>query len=63
MYYNVMMHVFFVPYIVNGSDLRVVLQKDPCSMWIVAEVVDPMLVATLGDNDMETIEQLHALIM
>ncbi len=57
MYYNVMMHVFFMPDIVNGSDWKVVLQKDPCSKWIVAEVVDPMLVATLGNNDMETIEQ------
>jgi hypothetical protein len=28
----------------------------------VVEVVDPMLVATLGNNDMETIEQLHASI-
>jgi hypothetical protein len=28
----------------------------------VAEVVDLMIVATLGDNDMETIEQLHASI-
>jgi len=28
----------------------------------VVEVVDPMLVATFGDNDMETIEQLHASI-
>jgi hypothetical protein len=28
----------------------------------VAEVVDPMLVATLGDNDMETIEKLRASI-
>ncbi len=27
-----------------------------------AEVVDPMLVATLGDNDMETIEKLRASI-
>jgi hypothetical protein len=43
-------------------DWRVVLQKDPCSKWIVAEVVDPMLVATLGDKDMKIIEQLHASI-
>jgi hypothetical protein len=28
----------------------------------VVEVVDPMLVATFGDNDMEAIEQLHASI-
>ncbi len=26
------------------------------------EVIDPMLVTTLGDNGMETFEQLHALI-
>ncbi len=26
------------------------------------EVIDPMLVATLGNNGMETIEQLHASI-
>ncbi len=56
------MHVFFMPNIVNGSDWKVVLQKEPHSKWIAAEVVDPMLVATLGDNDMETIEQLHASI-
>jgi hypothetical protein len=62
MYYNVMMHVLFMPDIVNGSDWKVVQKKDPCSKWIVAEVVDPMLVATLGDNDMETIKQLHASI-
>jgi hypothetical protein len=45
-----------------GSDWRVVLQKEPCSKQIVVEVIDPMLVATLVDNDMETIEQLHASI-
>jgi hypothetical protein len=39
---------------------KVVFQKDPCSERIVAKIVDPMLVATLGNNDMETIEQLHA---
>jgi hypothetical protein len=38
-----------------GSNWKVVFQKDPRSKRIVVEVVDPMLVATLGDNDMETI--------
>jgi hypothetical protein len=28
----------------------------------VVEIVDPMIVTTLQDNDMETIEQLHASI-
>jgi hypothetical protein len=62
MYYNVMMHVFLVLDIVNGSDWKVVLQKNPHSKWIVGEVVDPMLVGTLGENHMETIEQLHTSI-
>ncbi len=46
----------------TGSNWRVVLQKEPRSKQIVAEVVDPMIVATLRNNDMETIEQLHASI-
>ncbi len=48
--------------IVIGSDWKVIFQKDPCSKQIMAEVVDPMLVATFGDNDMETIEQSHTSI-
>jgi hypothetical protein len=51
-----------MPNTMTGSNWRVVLQKEPCSKRIVVEVVDPMIVATLGNNDMETIEQLHASI-
>jgi hypothetical protein len=47
---------------VTSSDRRVVLQKDPHSKRIVVEVIDPMLMTTLGDNGMEIIEQLHSLI-
>jgi hypothetical protein len=43
-------------------DRRVVLQKDPCSKHIVVEVIDPMPMTILGNNGMETIEQLHASI-
>jgi hypothetical protein len=50
------MQVFFMPNIMMGSDWKVLFQKDPCSKRIVVEVVDPMLMATLGNNDMETIE-------
>jgi hypothetical protein len=40
----------------TSSNWRVVLQKEPHSKRIVVEIVDPMIGATLGDNDMETIE-------
>ncbi len=50
------MQVFFLPDIMIGSNWKVIFQKDPRSKQIVAKVVDPMLMATLGNNDMETIE-------
>jgi hypothetical protein len=50
------MWVFFVPNTMISSNWKVVFQKEPRSKRIVAEVIDPMIVATFGDNDMETIE-------
>jgi hypothetical protein len=46
----------------TGSNTRVVFQKDPHSKRILVIVVNLMLVATLGNDGMETIEQLHASI-
>jgi hypothetical protein len=51
-----------MPNNVTGCNWRVVLQKEPRSKQIVVKIVDPMIVAMLGDSDMETIEQLQASI-
>jgi len=51
-----------MPNIVTNFEWKVVVQKKPRSKQIVVDVVDLMLVATLGNNDMETIEQFHASI-
>jgi hypothetical protein len=43
--------VFFVPDTMIGSDGKVVLQKEPHSERIVVEIIDLMLMGTLGNND------------